>query len=88
MIPFLSPCPFCGDRSRLELVRCEPAEDDDDFVYRVNCQNCGALGPNDKTAGDALCIWDEREIQEPIASKKPVRKVDVLSSVDIEHLLP
>jgi transcription elongation factor Elf1 len=51
-------CPWCGifekDHMNLFYVKAGSGE------YFVNCWNCGAMGPEGDTKGEALKNWNER----------------------------
>lgn len=58
-MPNLKPCPFCGEKDRLALNKCET-----DFPYRVECRMCGCEGPNDIDEDEATWLWNNREYPE------------------------
>ena len=55
--PVARPCPFCGC-SRVFATR------DSEGLWAGQCDDCGAEGPWDATAADALERWDKRVCDE------------------------
>lgn len=51
--PELKPCPFCGDQA-------EP-KSGNDYQHWVECQICGAMGPNKHSKLMAIEAWNRRE---------------------------
>lgn len=49
------PCPFCGLRHFSDVVGSGSVSN---FVYYVQCENCGARGPLSPTYNDAVSDWN------------------------------
>lgn len=50
IIPILKPCPFCGDRAQIVHSG----------TFRVECPDCGAIGPPAPTSERAVVRWNRR----------------------------
>jgi Lar family restriction alleviation protein len=48
--PMLKPCPFCGDRAQLVQSG----------TFRVECPDCGAIGPPAPNSERAVARWNRR----------------------------
>ena len=69
----LKRCPVCGETEGvvIEAAMIFPGDSKDDvfFQYRVECQNCGTLGPPANTRVHAIKAWNERETAEYIKAQ-------------------
>jgi len=52
------PCPFCASTELKTVVQ-------DRDCYFVQCQDCQADGPPEETLGEAVQVWNAREIGAP-----------------------
>ena len=55
MIDELKPCPFCGKREFISVVRSLNG-----VVAWVDCTNCGCYGPAKNTEAEAIAAWNRR----------------------------
>ena len=69
----LKRCPICGETEGVPVVAAMifPGDSKDDVVFqnRVECQNCGTLGPPADTKAYAIKAWNERETAEYIKAQ-------------------
>ena len=58
----MRPCPFCGDNMPFvkEYDSLRPGE----HFWRVNCQECWAIGPEGDSSAEAIERWNERYTDE------------------------
>lgn len=55
------PCPFCAyPRTHFVSADCEGHTE-----YRVECLNCGAQGPNERTQPGSIEMWNLRRTKFP-----------------------
>ena len=77
----LKRCPICGEAEGVlvEVAMIFPGDSKDDIAFqdRVECQNCGALGPPADTRAYAIKTWNERK-------ETPVIKNSVISKGFVE----
>lgn len=60
----MTPCPFCGEKSELSLIRDKDPDLYRDFGYSdwvIHCDNCSAQGPACSTQQEAAKSWNERK---------------------------
>jgi Lar family restriction alleviation protein len=50
LVPLLKPCPFCGDRPQIV----------EGGTFRVECADCGAIGPPGPNLQRAAARWNRR----------------------------
>ena len=56
------PCPFCGQRDKIEVCDAEGYDDNDVYCigYFAACGNCGCEGPKAESPALATASWNHR----------------------------
>jgi len=53
------PCPFCASTNN-EIGSFQSDANDKHTEFAIYCNNCGAVGPNEISAGEAVKSWKMR----------------------------
>lgn len=69
----MKPCPFCGnikDNRAYCIDGWGCRVKNKETMWAVECNNCIAEGPWGNSATEAVALWDQRIVREPLSVEK------------------
>ena len=68
-MPQMKPCPFCG--YHMPFAKKYEALQPGESFWRVNCEECWAIGPEGDSSAEAIDLWNERYTDEEVRRETP-----------------